>query len=1021
MRMVFKSILLLLAVVQLSLTQSSHPFDESQCQVTKGCYVSNSSQSNKMGVSWNVMDEETLELELFVASDIVSKRWVAVGFSYDEFMGNESVIECSEIGDKPSMKFSFDKATGKGNERITGDFSSHFFESTAAVVNNVLYCKSKVKTTGSLIDPHVFKLDASKQYHLLLANGKTTSNGLGYHREQSTVSRKVRLAEISPGFDQSECGKSKGCTIPTVDSCYNMNGTIGASYRVVSPSQIEFEIFGPANITVNNNVYVALGFSSDEKMNDISVIECSQLPSENAPTMKFSYNPGFKNARIVGEPAIRSQYIDQSIGRTSDGSVYCKGVVNVSGNTNLPEIFKWNSSQGYHLMLAAGFSDADGLTVHWGSCVSMLTFLDQIDNIGFYDSLCGVKKGCFSPTDCEGGCSNMKGSWAVLSPNQIHVEVSGDVNSSSRYVAMGFSTNGRMGNTSVIECSSFNDSNFSMTFSYNYVTEHYQNIRPTTDVSSLFSNQRIQFVDGTLYCSADVRVEGVTNDPSVFKYEPTTNYSIILATGGTTTNGTDKRLGYHHEKRSVAPFQLLSDYTKPTEAPAPNGEGSFDSSTCGHSKACYQPTTNDVVSYRVINDSYIEFEFSSVQPSASGVYLALGFSANGQMSPANVIECSSLGTQPLSMKFSANSGTSNQRITNEEAIRSQYITNTLASFQDGKIYCKGNVKSDGNSNSQIFKYTPSQRYYLIVAKGAANAGGLGYHQTNRFVSSQRLLTDLNVGNESGSKVTLVILHAIFMTVAWMTMVPTAVIFARVLRSSWPTLKPGGLLIWFHVHRGANLIGIALMVAGFVLILIHKDWKFVSSGWGGKHAIVGIIALCLAWLQPFISTLRCSPDNPRRPIFNYVHRGIGVAAMVLATTAICIAGFHFTPSRNVAQLVLALIPIAVIFALSLFFIFFNNLIDVDTKSFIKRNGSSGRTEDIPMRPTSKTDSETTWTIRSPQSSNTDSAGSSSNREISADKKRIWVNRFREFVVYGAVITFVTIGTILSVFFALGLSS
>ncbi|EGT39477.1 hypothetical protein CAEBREN_28091, partial [Caenorhabditis brenneri] len=363
--------------------------------------------------------------------------------------------------------------------------------------------------------------------------------------------------------------------------------------------------------------------------------------------------------------------------------------------------------------------------------------------------------------------------------------------------------------------------------------------------------------------------------------------------------------------------------------------GSFDSSTCGHSKACYQPTTNDVVSYRnltspmpprmwemvtgyrspvrqkpretifskirslkaapysplpslyilifsVINDSYIEFEFSSVQPSASGVYLALGFSANGQMSPANVIECSSLGTQPLSMKFSANSGTSNQRITNEEAIRSQYITNTLASFQDGKIYCKGNVKSDGNSNSQIFKYTPSQRYYLIVAKGAANAGGLGYHQTNRFVSSQRLLTDLNVGNESGSKVTLVILHAIFMTVAWMTMVPTAVIFARVLRSSWPTLKPGGLLIWFHVHRGANLIGIALMVAGFVLILIHKDWKFVSSGWGGKHAIVGIIALCLAWLQPFISTLRCSPDNPRRPIFNYVHRGIGVAAMVLAS-------------------------------------------------------------------------------------------------------------------------------------------
>ena len=70
----------------------------------------------------------------------------------------------------------------------------------------------------------------------------------------------------SPGFDNSECGKSKGCTMPQADSCYNLNGGIGASYRVVTNTAIEFEIFGPANTTVNQNVYVALGFSNDEKM-----------------------------------------------------------------------------------------------------------------------------------------------------------------------------------------------------------------------------------------------------------------------------------------------------------------------------------------------------------------------------------------------------------------------------------------------------------------------------------------------------------------------------------------------------------------------------------------------------------------------------------------------------------------------------------------------------------------------------------------------------------------------------------
>lgn len=72
--------------------------------------------------------------------------------------------------------------------------------------------------------------------------------------------------QVSPGFDSAECGKSKGCTMPAADSCYNVNGNIGASYRVVSPTEIEFEIFAPANTTLNENVYIALGFSQDEKM-----------------------------------------------------------------------------------------------------------------------------------------------------------------------------------------------------------------------------------------------------------------------------------------------------------------------------------------------------------------------------------------------------------------------------------------------------------------------------------------------------------------------------------------------------------------------------------------------------------------------------------------------------------------------------------------------------------------------------------------------------------------------------------
>uniref|UniRef100_A0A8R1DTX0 Uncharacterized protein n=1 Tax=Caenorhabditis japonica TaxID=281687 RepID=A0A8R1DTX0_CAEJA len=100
------------------------------------------------------------------------------------------------------MKFSFDKVQGKGNNRIDGDYSSHFTDTTILFSNGVLYCKSKVKVGGDSNNPNVFKFDPNADYHLLLVNGKTNAKGLSYHKEQSSVSRKVRLADVSPGFDK---------------------------------------------------------------------------------------------------------------------------------------------------------------------------------------------------------------------------------------------------------------------------------------------------------------------------------------------------------------------------------------------------------------------------------------------------------------------------------------------------------------------------------------------------------------------------------------------------------------------------------------------------------------------------------------------------------------------------------------------------------------------------------------------------------------------------------------------------
>ncbi|KHJ81936.1 hypothetical protein OESDEN_18375 [Oesophagostomum dentatum] len=187
-------------------------------------------------------------------------------------------------------------------------------------------------------------------------------------------------------------------------------------------------------------------------------------------------------------------------------------------------------------------------------------------------------------------------------------------------------------------------------------------------------------------------------------------------------------------------------------------------------------------------------------------------------------------------------------------------------------------------------------------------------------------------------------HAILMLLAWFFFIPTAAMFARFLRASWPTLKPGGMMIWFHVHRTCTTLAIILTIASFICIFTANNWNWTGSGsqsskWGKTHTMVGIFALGLCWMQPFISALRCNPSHPRRPYFNWAHRGIGVTAMILATTTVCIAADHFLglwPHR-VTQVTLSLMPLTLIILLSILSILFKKFVEVDELNVEKING------------------------------------------------------------------------------------
>jgi len=78
------------------------------------------------------------------------------------------------------------------------------------------------------------------------------------------------------------------------------------------------------------------------------------------------------------------------------------------------------------------------------------------------------------------------------------------------------------------------------------------------------------------------------------------------------------------------------------------------------------------------------------------------------------------------------------------------------------------------------------------------------------------------------------------------------------------------------------ITVLLTVAGIVVIFVHvKGW---SSG-AGVHPYFGIVVLALALAQPIMAAFRPHPGEPRRSIFNWVHRCVGTLALILGVVSI----------------------------------------------------------------------------------------------------------------------------------------
>ncbi|GMT02668.1 hypothetical protein PENTCL1PPCAC_24842, partial [Pristionchus entomophagus] len=341
----------------------SSPFDVSTCGKGKGCFLPNdcvpgaTDNSCAFAFSFRPLDATSVEMELFVALDDDVKEdafYVAVGFSDDDMMGDESTTECSRLLSETtaSVKASYnyfsdeDKKTGVNNRRIDGEEANRpalFSSPKIKTVDGYAYCKytQKIGGLGSMPMEYL-TATTDTPFYFLLAKGTTTENGLKSHgRKGTAVSTMMKFSDTGSSassislvvvamvtatassfslrsliqpisyvldasavseaaaaaspFDISTCGKGKGCFLP--DACVPGaadNGcNLAYSYRPLDDVTVEMELYATMTLEselTEQSYWVAVAFSDDQNMGDETVTECSLLTSETKPSIKASYN-----------------------------------------------------------------------------------------------------------------------------------------------------------------------------------------------------------------------------------------------------------------------------------------------------------------------------------------------------------------------------------------------------------------------------------------------------------------------------------------------------------------------------------------------------------------------------------------------------------------------------------------------------------------------------------------------------------------------------------------------------------
>ncbi|KAK7508306.1 hypothetical protein BaRGS_00000545, partial [Batillaria attramentaria] len=310
-----------------------------ECGQTLGCFNDCSSGPCTFAITWQDLGDGlsmTMTFRLPPSDKIDVEYWIAVGFSKDTEMGDDSVTECTIEGDTVLVKQSYND--GLFNSYLDNKHAA-LSEMSGGVVDGILHCKFKRQKYYE-VDPLVF--DLNDDYYLMVASGEAMNGNKFPHTTHPVVSEGVidlQGNKMKTDLKDPQCSRTKGC----IHDCDNGPCSYMITWRDTGDDLLMTMTFRlPGS---GGDHWIAIGFSKDMHMGDDSVTECISKGGE--VFVKQSFNDGLSNFYLEDKQA----GIKGMRGSVTDGVMRCE-FTRQKKYPDDPKVFDLNMD--FYLLVATG-------------------------------------------------------------------------------------------------------------------------------------------------------------------------------------------------------------------------------------------------------------------------------------------------------------------------------------------------------------------------------------------------------------------------------------------------------------------------------------------------------------------------------------------------------------------------------------------------------------------------------------------------------------------------------------------